>query len=459
MVTSVSPGVMKKSGLICLCNGLCNAVLLTSLCLPAQALTIASLNPATLDSESDQNVRNKSGLAFANAALSSFRSRLSGEAAAISSGLRRYQGIDTAAVAPEPGKHQPAVQIAEKKDELSRLATTNETQGVNSPLSKQDQATDVAQPGPAANKRLLLFAALILLFAILAKACTFAMRRHHKRKSTFSLSETPAMGKELERREVAIPGVAPENRSAAEELVIETGHLGPGMVPALLQRCADMPEPVVLKVTKGHCEKLVYFTGGRVSGALTQNATSSEPEVRWRKLGDLLVREKLVTKEDSDQGKALLATEPGLRFGEALLKLGLIDLAALRYALTRLAKVTIYSLILFPEGRYQIFADDGALPPEESVSLETTDLIREASHHQAEWTAIRKALPNLDKVLKFTPTGRSKLEKASISPQQEATLLLINGQHTINDLCIESKLMDYEVCRFLYLMVKAGVLN
>lgn len=48
---------------------------------------------------------------------------------------------------------------------------------------------------------------------------------------------------------------------------------------------------------------------------------------------------------------ALLANEPGLRFGEALLKLDLIDLAGLRHALTRQAKVTIYSLILYPEGR------------------------------------------------------------------------------------------------------------
>jgi hypothetical protein len=71
-----------------------------------------------------------------------------------------------------------------------------------------------------------------------------------------------------------------------------------------------------------------------------------------------------------------------LRFGEALFKLGLIDLAGLRHALTREAKVTIYSLILYPEECYQIYAGDGSLPPEESVSLEITALIREAYHHQ-----------------------------------------------------------------------------
>ncbi|MDH3454886.1 MAG: hypothetical protein OEL80_07030, partial [Desulfuromonadales bacterium] len=104
-------------------------------------------------------------------------------------------------------------------------------------------------------------------------------------------------------------------------------------------------------------------------------------------------------------------------------------------------------------------AGDGSLPPEESVSLEITNLIREASHHQSEWTAIRQALPNLNTALNFTPDGRSKLERVSISSQQETTLSLIDGHRTINDLCIASSMMDYEVYRFLYLMVKAGVLR
>ena len=156
---------------------------------------------------------------------------------------------------------------------------------------------------------------------------------------------------------------------------------------------------------------------------------------------------------------ALLSKEPELRFGEALLKLGLIDLAGLRHALTRQAKVTVYSLILFPEGHYQVFAGEGSLPPEESISLEITSLIREASHHQSEWAAIRQALPNLNTALGFSPDGRSKLEKVGLSPQQEAVLSLIDGKCTINELCIESSMMDYEVYRFLYLMVKAGVLE
>ncbi len=90
---------------------------------------------------------------------------------------------------------------------------------------------------------------------------------------------------------------------------------------------------------------------------------------------------------------------------------------------------------------------------------EINSLIREASHHQSEWTAIRQALPNLNTALNFSADGRSKLEKVNLSSQQETTLSLIDGKSTINDICIGSSMMDYEVYRFLYLMVKAGVLK
>jgi len=313
---------------------------------------------------------------------------------------------------------------------------------------------------PATNKRMTLFIVLVVFAAIIFKTVLFVLRWKKKNESSSRPKETPPMETNFHREEPEVQQSVPADPLEPEEdVIIEEGRLGPGKVPQLLKRCADLPKPVVLHITKGSCEKLVYFAGGQVSGALTQHSTIDESGVRWNKLGNLLVREALITGEERDRGMALLANEPDLRFGEALLKLGLIDLAGLRHALTRQAKVTIYSLILYPEGRYQIYAGDGSLPPEESVSLEITALIREASHHQTEWTAIRQALPNLNTSLQFCPDGRTKLENVSLSPQQEETLISIDGNRTINEICVDSSMMDYEVYRFLYLMVKAGVLK
>lgn len=106
-----------------------------------------------------------------------------------------------------------------------------------------------------------------------------------------------------------------------------------------------------------------------------------------------------------------------------------------------------------------IYAGDGSLPPEESISLEITALIREAYHHQTEWTAIRQSLPNLNTSLEVCPVGRTKLENVSLSPQQEETLTRIDGNRTINEIFVDSSMIDYEVYHFLYLRVKAGVLK
>ena len=76
-----------------------------------------------------------------------------------------------------------------------------------------------------------------------------------------------------------------------------------------------------------------------------------------------------------------------------------------------------------------------------------------------EWTAIRQPLNNLNTSLGFCPVGRTKLENVSLSPQQEETLTRIDGNRTINGICVDSSMVDYEIYRFLYLMVKAGVLK
>ena len=302
---------------------------------------------------------------------------------------------------------------------------------------------------------------LVIIVAILLKVALVVMR-WQSRQRVIKKSVPPPTGEEIQAQETPVSIGQEQEQAKVEEsepLIIESGFLGPGKVPALLKRCADLPAPVVLQVSKGACEKLIYFAGGQVAGAMTQNASLEESGIRWNKLGSMLLREEFITREERDQAMALLSREPNLRFGEALLKLGYISLAELRHALTRQAKITIYSLILFPEGKYNVFSEESGLPAEESVALEVTNLIREASHHQSEWMSIREALPNLNKALDFTPQGKTKLEQVNLSVQQQEILSLVDGKRSINELSANSAMMDYEVYRFLYMMVKAGVLQ
>jgi hypothetical protein len=355
----------------------------------------------------------------------------------------------------EPAKVIESAPAATTVTEDDQAETKNQTPP-EQPANQVTTAKDI-KPETKTSKRLTVFIALIILAAVAVKCLLIFFRwqskRHPSSKQHQATTIEQAFVEPMPEAEESVPTI--DNN---QPLVIESGVLGPGKVPKLLKRCADLPRPAVLKVIKGGSEKLVYFAGGQVSGALTQNR-EFESEVRWNKLASLLVREELITSEEVDQGMELVTNEPDLHLGEALLKLGLIDMDGLRHALTRQAKVTIYSLILFPEGRYQVVDETSALPPEESISLEVSNLIREASHHQSEWTEIRQALPNLNKTLGFSKEGLDKLENVNLSAQQKTTLQLVDGKKTINDLCMESSMLDYEVYRFLYLMVKTGVLQ
>ena len=278
-----------------------------------------------------------------------------------------------------------------------------------------------------------------------------------------SAHETPPVPETVPTKRAAPRRKAPAESdpfpTAGEELVVERGRLGKVKVPALLKRCADLPEPVTLRVRAGDTETCVHFAGGQICHALSRNWRSAEGGREWSNLAYLMVREGMITEAERDQALELIERQPGLRFAAALQQLGMLDLEALRHILARQAKATIYALILFSSGEYRIETDHGMIPAEESIALQVDPLLREASHHQAEWLAIRKVLPNLGTLLDFAPDGREKLEQVRLSVHQQLLLSQVDGETSVGALCCKSTMLDYEACRFLYLMVKAGVLQ
>lgn len=246
---------------------------------------------------------------------------------------------------------------------------------------------------------------------------------------------------------------------SGDDQLIEQGQIGKIKLPALFKRCAELPQPTLLRVRSGDSETCIHFAAGQICHAYSRNWRSEEGTRQWSKLGYLMVRDGLLSETQRDQALELIERQPGLRFAAALKQLGILDIEALRHILARQAKTTVFALILFSSGKYCIETDRGAIPAEESISLQSEALIREASHHQAEWTAIRKVLPTLGTLLDFTPDGREKLEQVRLSVHQQLLLSQVDGQTSIGTLSSDSTMMDYEACRFLYLMVKAGVLR
>ena len=50
------------------------------------------------------------------------------------------------------------------------------------------------------------------------------------------------------------------------------------------------------------------------------------------------------------------------------------------------------------------------------------------------------------------------MEKATMTLLQKLVMSLVDGRRTIKEICVAATMLDFEVYKFLYIMVKANIL-
>lgn len=366
---------------------------------------------------------------------------------------------------------------------LSVAGASNDT---TKHVSAPDSQGRTLEPG---EKRIYLFAVMVLVSALLLKvlliyrhsrsgkpSCltsreiefpphNFA-RRHIPGKTVadkvslaHGLSDTPHETSERQAPDEAVLSAMPSLENSAYGKLIEGGHLADIRVPALFKQWATSREPVQMVITRAASEKRFYLCDGAIYCSLARNNRYDSDNEGRAQLLYMLTRDDLINARDRD--RAIYQVENGQQpdIVSALLETGVVSEAELRTTMERQATISVFSLILFPEGDYRIFTAAGNPPGNGDFSLEVKGLISEAARHRKEWTAIRRALPTLESQLIFSPHGRDKLDQVQLSIQQQLILTQIDGLATVADLCESSVMIDYEIYRFLYMMLKAGVLE
>ncbi len=382
----------------------------------------------------------------------------------------------------------PAPQAIKKRPVTTAVQpTTKQTDPPAAPeANPSTETTTPAQSKDPATTRLYIFLLLLLSAAILVKA-VLIFKRLQPKKKTRPQPDTPAFSQSLTAPPLEAPtDTAPADMKKESKLpsghemrqerlldstrqldvapeppprIIDQGVLAEARVPALLKRCAASTEPVQLHTVRATGEKRLSFSNGKLNTISIWNNSNNADQAGCQQLLYLLSRDDLISTADRDLVAADLDEGMEPNVVSALLNRNLIDPAILTNVLEWQVKAAVFSLILFPEGTYQITPVPQQTPLAKSVSIDVSTLIPEAAHHRAEWTAIRRALPTLDTRLQFQAEGRKKLEQVGLSVQQQLLLSQVDGQRSVGDLCRESIMIDYEIYRFLYMMLKAGVLQ
>lgn len=228
-----------------------------------------------------------------------------------------------------------------------------------------------------------------------------------------------------------------------------TGTLENETLPGLLRPLVRDRGTGVLRCSRRRVVKTVYVSEGRLIFA-----TSTDPDDR---LGEMLLRKGLITYRALED--SVRALQVGKRQGTLLVENGAIRSRDLIEGVTEQVQEIIYGLFRWDDGDYQYTPGD--LPSREVIVLRmsTADLLMEAIRRVTQWSRIRVGVGGLEQ--KYTlSAAAARLIPDMTLPQEEHNLLaVIEENMNVEEICAASDRPDFQVCRTIWGLWAAGVLD
>ena len=220
-------------------------------------------------------------------------------------------------------------------------------------------------------------------------------------------------------------------------------------LPALLRPLIRERRTGVLRLNRGTVMKTIYVSGGRLIFA-----TSTDPDDR---LGEMLLAKGVITYRALEE--SVLAIKIGKRQGTILVENGAIRSRDLISGVTEQVQEIIYSVFRWDIGTFEFI--EGDLPSREVIVLRmsTGDLLMEGIRRIQAWSRIRAGVGPLDQRYALAPEHRGLLSGLVLEKHELALVATLAGEATVEEICTANALSDFLVCRTLWGLWAAGVLD
>jgi tetratricopeptide (TPR) repeat protein len=191
----------------------------------------------------------------------------------------------------------------------------------------------------------------------------------------------------------------------------------------------------------------IYFEQGWITHASILN--------RRDRLGDLLVRNGVVSRDDLQAAISEQTGQTPERLGEILVRRGSLRRDQLEHFIRVQIEDAIYFLFTWTQGSFYFEAAERPDPGEILVAINPESVLLEGARRVDEWTLIEKKIPSSDLVFGLDLTHGDPAS-ADLTPQQRRVMGLIDGHRTVSEITEESGLLEFETAKALFGLVHAG---
>ncbi|HEX6590043.1 MAG TPA: DUF4388 domain-containing protein [Longimicrobiales bacterium] len=191
----------------------------------------------------------------------------------------------------------------------------------------------------------------------------------------------------------------------------------------------------------------IYFDEGRVIYARIVN--------RRDRLGDLMVRDALITHDQLEQVIEMQRERPDRRLGELLVESGFISPSALELYIKVQIEEAIYYLFTWTRGSFYFEADEKPDAGEVLVSINPESLLLEGARRVDEWSLIEKKIPSLDLIFRVD-NERALESESELTEMQKSLLSHLDGTKTVREIVDRTGFVEFEVGKAIYGLIQAG---
>ena len=174
------------------------------------------------------------------------------------------------------------------------------------------------------------------------------------------------------------------------------------------------------------------------------------------RLGELLLRQGKITLHQYVEAGKLM--EGNKRLGTILVERGAIAPKELVQGVVEQTREIIFGIFQWTEGRYRL---ESAAADSEAITLKisTPELILEGIRRIEAWSRIERGIGGLGALYAATPRAADRLAQFSTSPEKAALVTSLSGPKKIEQICQESSLSHFEVCRTLWAFRVMGLIR